>query len=101
MRGRARAEAKAPAGISKIMAPREGVLVAGVEPGNRADESGLQPGDVILRIGGREISSPDDAASQLRAAEISHRQALPLLVMRNGTTSYLALDLRGRATGNG
>jgi serine protease Do len=83
------------------LSPQEGVLVAGVEPGSRADESGLEPGDVILRIGGREIASPSDAASQLRAAENAQRDALPLLVMRNGTTSYLALDLRGNGTGNG
>jgi len=80
------------------LAPREGVLVAAVEPGSRADASGLQPGDVILRIGGREIASPSDAALQLRAAENSRRQELPLLVMRDGTTSYLALDLHGDGT---
>jgi len=74
-----------------------GVLVAGVTPGSAADESGLQPGDVILGIGGRSVESPDDAASRIHAAESGHRPALPLLVMRDGTTSYLALDLKAGA----
>ncbi|HEX3663853.1 MAG TPA: DegQ family serine endoprotease [Rhizomicrobium sp.] len=74
-----------------------GVLVENVKPGSPADESGLQAGDVILGIGGRAVSSPDDAATRIHAAETSSRGALPLLVMRDGTTAYVALDLKGKA----
>lgn len=77
-----------------------GVLVANVTPGSPADQSGLQAGDVILGIGGRPVNSPDDAASRIHAAENSTHPALPLLVMRDGTTAYLALDLKpGSGTG--
>ncbi|MGH6878688.1 MAG: Do family serine endopeptidase [Rhizomicrobium sp.] len=80
--------------------PHGGVLVASVKPGSPADQSGLQPGDVILGIGGRPVTSPDDAASRIRAAENGTRPALPLLVMRDGTTAYMALDLKaGAGTG--
>ena len=72
-----------------------GVLVENVRPGSPADQSGLQVGDVILGIGGRAVSSPDDASSRIRAAENSNRSALPLLVLRDGTTAYVALDLKG------
>jgi serine protease Do len=77
-----------------------GVLVADVAPGSPADQSGLQAGDVILGIGGRPVSSPEDAASRIHAAENTNRSALPLLVMRDGTTAYMALDLKpGAGTG--
>ncbi|HEY6578000.1 MAG TPA: Do family serine endopeptidase [Rhizomicrobium sp.] len=79
---------------------QEGVLVASVKPGSAADQSGLQAGDVILGIGGRAVRSPDDAVSRIRAAENGNRPALPLLVMRDGTTAYMALDLKpGAGTG--
>jgi serine protease Do len=74
-----------------------GVLVENVRPGSPADQSGLQVGDVILGIGGRSVTSPDDATSRIRAAENSNRSALPLLVLRDGTTAYVALDLKGSA----
>ncbi|HTW34825.1 MAG TPA: Do family serine endopeptidase [Rhizomicrobium sp.] len=75
-----------------------GAVVAGVTPGSRADQSGLQAGDVILRVGDHKVNSPGDAASQIHSAEASHRPSVALLVMRNGTTSYLPLQL-GTASG--
>jgi serine protease Do len=74
-----------------------GVLVSGVTPGSPADQSGLQAGDVILGIGGKPVASPDDAASRIHAAETGNRPALPVLVMRGGTTAYLALQLKPNA----
>jgi serine protease Do len=74
-----------------------GVLVENVTPGSPADQSGLQAGDVILGIGGQAVRSPEDASSRIHAAESSNRPALPLLVMRDGTTAYIALDLKANA----
>jgi len=72
-----------------------GVLVAGVTPGSRADDSGLQAGDVILNIGGRPVSTPEDAVARINTAQREQKDALPLLVMRDGTTAFLALELKG------
>ncbi|HEY1613371.1 MAG TPA: DegQ family serine endoprotease [Rhizomicrobium sp.] len=72
----------------------QGVVVAQVTPGSPADESGFQPGDVILRIGNRPVSSPAEAASEIHAAEKEKRAALSLLIMRNGTTAFQALNLQ-------
>jgi len=80
---------------------RGGVLVASVAPGSRADDSGLQAGDVILSIGGRPVSSPDDAVARIHAAQREKKDALPLLVMRDGTTAFLALELSEGETGAG
>ena len=70
-----------------------GVVVANVTPGSHADESGVQAGDVIVRVGNQQVDSPSDAASKIKAAQQAKRAAVPLLVTRNGTTYYLALQL--------
>lgn len=71
----------------------KGVVVAQVEPGSRADDSGLQPGDVIVRIGDTPVTSPNQAATKIHEAETAKKEAVPLLVTRNGTTYYIALQL--------
>jgi serine protease Do len=70
-----------------------GVVVAGVQPESRAADSGMRADDVILRIGSTRVTSPAEAAAQIHQAERDRKEAVPLLVMRNGTTYYLALRL--------
>jgi serine protease Do len=70
-----------------------GAVVREVRPGSPADESGIQPGDVILRIGSHEVSSPTDVAAQIHAAEQAKRTDLALLVLRDGVTAYVPLQL--------
>jgi hypothetical protein len=54
----------------------------------------VRAGDVIERIGGAAVHSPDQAADVIHAAEREKKQALSMLVMRDGTTSYLGLQLQ-------
>ena len=70
-----------------------GVVVAQVTPGSKADESGVQSGDVIVRVGNQTVNSPAQASATIKAAEHDKKEAVPLLVMRDGTTYYLALQL--------
>jgi serine protease Do len=72
----------------------KGVVVAQVTPGSRAAESGVQPGDVIVKIGSEPVATPSEAIARIHAAEHDKKEAVPLLVMRDGTTYYLALELR-------
>jgi len=72
----------------------KGVVVTQVTPGSRADESGVQSGDVIVRVGNQTVTSPSEASAQIAAAEHDKKEAVPLLVMRDGTTYYLALQLQ-------
>jgi serine protease Do len=74
-------------------ADTKGVVVAQVRPDSKAAESGIEQGDVIVRIGSDTVSSPSEFAAKVRAAEVAKKVAVPLLVMRNGTTYYLALQL--------
>jgi serine protease Do len=71
----------------------KGVVVARVKPGSRADASGVQPGDVIVRVGSDPVTSPAEATAKIHDAENAKKDAIPLLVMRDGTTYYLALKL--------
>jgi serine protease Do len=70
-----------------------GVLVNSVTPGSHADESGIQPGDIIERVNGAKVTSPDQVVGAISDAEQQNRQAVSLLVMRDGQTSYLGLPL--------
>lgn len=71
-----------------------GALVERVMPGSQADLSGIEPGDVIVRVGNDNVHSPADVASDLKRAEAEHRRALPLLIERNNVSQYLALNLK-------
>ena len=74
-------------------ANENGVLVNQVTPGSPADDSGMQAGDVIERIAGKAVDSPAQVADAIHAAQAAKKQALPLLVRRDGQTSYLGLQL--------
>lgn len=71
-----------------------GVLVTQVTPGSSADESGVQAGDLIQRIGGKAVHSPDQVADAIRSAERDKKNAISMLVMRDGVSSYLGLALQ-------
>ncbi len=70
-----------------------GVVVTEVIAGSRADESGIQPGDVLVRVGTTPVTEPRQVAAAIHTAERAKKEAIPLLVMRNGTTYYVALQL--------
>lgn len=71
----------------------KGAVVAQVKPGSPAAESGVKANDVITTIGGDHVTSPADAAAKIRAAEEAKKESVPLLVMRQGSPYYLALQL--------
>jgi len=71
----------------------KGVVVQDVAPDSHAADSGLQPGDVIVKVGNDAVTTPAEAASQIHAAQKAKKDAVPLLVMRDGSTYYLALQL--------
>jgi serine protease Do len=71
----------------------KGVIVQNVTPDSRAAESGLQPGDIIVKVGNDSVSTPSEVASRIHGAEQAKKDAVPLLVMRDGNTYYLALQL--------
>ena len=67
-----------------------GVAVAAVEPDSPAARAGLRPGDVILRIGDREVATPAEAAEAVAEARAG---SLLMLVGRDGGRLFLGVPL--------
>lgn len=74
-------------------AQASGVLVNQVTPGGHAEDSGVQAGDVILRINGDKVSSPDQVVNAIRTAEQHNKSDIAIQVLRNGQPAYLGLQL--------
>jgi serine protease Do len=65
-----------------------GVIVVDVQSGGRAADAGLRPGDVILEVDRKPVTSPD----ALRAALKDGSRPALLLVQRGPVTSFLTLE---------
>ncbi|QUD90440.1 Do family serine endopeptidase [Phenylobacterium montanum] len=64
------------------LAQPKGALVAELTPGGPSQRAGLQPGDVVQKINGREVASASDLTRQVALA--SAGETLKLDVLRNG-----------------
>jgi len=60
-----------------------GALVRFVEPGSPAETAGLQRGDIIVLIGGREITGVEDVFAAIREHKVG--EAVPVEVVRSDT----------------
>jgi serine protease Do len=72
---------------------RDGVLVRAVEPGSAADRAGLERGDLIVALGGREIDSLDALFGALDAAA---GQPLALRIVRGEQERDVQVALEAR-----
>jgi serine protease Do len=61
---------------------REGLRVADVIAGSPAEKAGLKPGDLVLTVGRRPVSSAESLQKQLFAEAIG--VPMPVTVLRNG-----------------
>ena len=55
---------------------RGGALVRSVDPGSPADRAGLRPGDVIVSVGGKQITDPDALVRAIDARKPGQTTAL-------------------------
>jgi len=74
-----------------------GAVIAGVRPGSAAEQAGLQPGDIVVGVGSKAVTSAEEAAAAIRNATkgsdgAAGDSALALRVMRNGHTGFVAVD---------
>jgi serine protease Do len=65
-----------------------GEIVARVEPGYAADRAGIRQGDVILRVGGQDVT-PDNTLSYI-VANLPIGSRVPIELMRNGSRMSVA-----------
>ncbi len=77
-----------------LPANASGVLVGEVQPGSAAEESGVEAGDIIQRVANDPVRSPQQVAAAIRTARQQKKEAVSLLVMRDGVSSYLGLQLQ-------
>lgn len=68
----------------------KGVYVAGVEPDSPALNSGIQAGDIITGINGREITSLSQIQEML--LKFSREQVIRVVVMRQGKEGYKEIE---------
>src|SRR5687767_1949873 len=73
-----------------------GELVRSIVPGEAAARAGIQQGDVILRVGGREVT-PDETVSYL-IANSSVGARVPLEIIRDGRRQTLQVQVGQRPT---
>jgi serine protease Do len=78
-----------------------GVAIDGVAAGTDASERGLVPGDVILRVGDADVSSPQEVQVAVDAARAQHKVFILALVLpkisENPGPSWMALRVVQRA----
>jgi serine protease Do len=72
------------------LAPGEGVLVAGVEPGSAADKAGVRQGDVILEVNRNKAGSVADVQAEAKKREGGG--PLLLLLKRGEASLFAALE---------
>ncbi|HEY0265260.1 MAG TPA: Do family serine endopeptidase [Rhizomicrobium sp.] len=71
-----------------------GAVITKVDPDSDAADKGLQPGDVVLKIGSRTVHTPADFQSGVAEAKKGGRSSVLLLVARGqGGTAFVAIDI--------
>ncbi len=71
-----------------------GAIITKVDPDSDAADAGLQPGDVVLKVGNRVVHNPADFQSGVADAKKGGRSSVLLLVQRNqGGTAFVAIDV--------
>ena len=71
-----------------------GAVITKVDPDSDAAEKGLQPGDVVLRIGNRAVKTPADFQAGVADAKKGGRSSVLLLVAHGqGGTGFVAIDI--------
>ncbi|ACA20174.1 protease Do [Methylobacterium sp. 4-46] len=79
-----------------VGAGQEGVAVVNVDPDGPAAAKGIEPGDVILDVGGQPVSSVSDVQGRIRAAERDGRKAVLMRVKSDKGTRFVAIALQNR-----
>ena len=74
-----------------------GVVVLSAEPGGPAADAGIQPGDVLTRMGNRELEGVEDLLDELRQHKAGDRVQITLV--RGGRTQQVEVTLAERPPG--
>ena len=78
----------------KLKKIKTGILISSVKEGSVAQEAGLLPGMVIVRVGQIEVNSIDVIEDAIKNAIKQKRKAILLLVKVESGTRFVALELK-------
>ena len=73
---------------------KSGVLVASVVPGDPADQAGIQPNDIITKVGGKKITTSRDLTNL--AAKLGVGDTARVTVLRDGRPKTLKVKVGKR-----
>jgi serine protease Do len=68
----------------------KGVIVTGVDQGSIADDSGIQPGDIISEIDRKSVQTKEDYTRIIRGLK-DRKKVIAFLIIRNGNSMYLVV----------
>jgi len=71
----------------------KGLVVTAVDPEGPAAQHGMQPGDVILNVGGKDISSPSELRSALSEAKTGGKHDVLMRIKRSDNARYIAMPI--------
>jgi serine protease Do len=69
----------------------KGVAVTAVDPNGPAAEHGMQTGDVILEVGGKSVSKPDDVRQEFAALQKAGKNTVLMRVRSGDSTRFVAV----------
>ncbi len=78
-------------------AGNEGVVVTEVDPKGAAAQRGIRSGDVILDVGGKAVSTPQDVREGLAAAKAENRKAVLMRVKGEQGVRFVAITISDKA----
>jgi serine protease Do len=77
--------------LAELEIPAEaGVFVISVEGGSPSGNAGMAPGDVIVRIGDRDVENMDDYRSIMKNLE-GREKAIAVMIQRDQFTHFVAI----------
>jgi serine protease Do len=85
--------------LAEFFGVKEGVLVRSVTKGTAAEKAGLKAGDVITRIGDKNVSNSKDISSALRS--VTPGKAFPVTVMRDRKEMTVNATIEEKSSGSG
>jgi serine protease Do len=70
-----------------------GVVITKVDPSSDAADKGLQPGDVVMKVGSHLVKTPQDVQAGIAEAQKGGRKSVLLLVASQGASRFVAVDI--------
>lgn len=71
----------------------DGVVVQSVDPASEAAEKGIQPGDIIVKVSGRDVKTPADVVEGVRQAKKADKASVLLLLRSQDQQRFVALAI--------